>query len=138
MHYLLDTCIIIEMLKLNDKINDKVRDVISNGDIVSMDALSYYEAKSEALHKNKMKQLKRLEKLLKDYRIWLHDDLDIINKAAQNWANLQKSGKSLDMQDIDILLASNAIFRDFVLVTDNEKHFERFKDFGLKFENWNK
>ena len=47
-------------------------------------------------------------------------------------ASLEKSGKIID--DMDLLIASTALTRNLVLVTNNEKHFNRIN--GLEIENW--
>ncbi len=49
-------------------------------------------------------------------------------------SKLEKAGKPLD--DFDLILASTALTHNLILVTNNEKHFQRIK--GLKIENWSK
>jgi len=49
-------------------------------------------------------------------------------------ANLEKSGTPLD--DFDLILASCALAHNLILVTNNEKHFQRIE--GLRMENWTK
>jgi tRNA(fMet)-specific endonuclease VapC len=53
-------------------------------------------------------------------------------KAAQVYANLRRRGNLIP--DADILIAGIALAGDYVLVTQNVKHFERIA--GLKVENW--
>jgi tRNA(fMet)-specific endonuclease VapC len=53
-------------------------------------------------------------------------------KAAQVYANLRQRGKLIS--DADILIAGIALAGDYVLVTQNLKHFKRVT--GLKVENW--
>ena len=47
-------------------------------------------------------------------------------------AELEKQGRPLDLADLEI--ASIAISNDFILVTNNVRHFERLP--MLKYENW--
>jgi len=47
-------------------------------------------------------------------------------------ASLEKSGNIID--DMDLLIASTALTHNLVLVTNNEKHFNRIS--GLETENW--
>jgi len=47
-------------------------------------------------------------------------------------ANLEKSGIPLDLADLEI--ASIAIANDFILISNNVKHFKRISI--LKYENW--
>lgn len=51
---------------------------------------------------------------------------------AEQKASLKKSGKLID--DMDLMIASIALKHQYVLVTNNTKHFERIKK--LKIENW--
>ena len=45
---------------------------------------------------------------------------------------LKNQGKLIE--DADILVAATAIYKELVVVTDNERHFRRIK--GLEVENW--
>ncbi len=47
-------------------------------------------------------------------------------------ANLELTGQSID--DMDLLIASTALTHNLILVTNNEKHFNRIN--GLEIENW--
>ncbi|PWQ97843.1 type II toxin-antitoxin system VapC family toxin [Leucothrix pacifica] len=47
-------------------------------------------------------------------------------------ADLEKKGTPLDLADLEI--ASIAIANDFILVTNNTRHFERIEQ--LRYENW--
>lgn len=51
---------------------------------------------------------------------------------ARQKAILRKGGILID--DFDLLIASCAIANDFIMVTDNLKHFGRIE--GIKLENW--
>lgn len=52
--------------------------------------------------------------------------------AAQVYANLRRRGNLIP--DADILIAGIALAGDYVLVTQNVKHFRRIAD--LRVENW--
>jgi len=47
-------------------------------------------------------------------------------------SNLERKGNILE--DMDILIAATALSHNFILVTNNVKHFEKIKD--LRIENW--
>ena len=51
--------------------------------------------------------------------------------ASQKY-RLRKKG--VIIEDMDLLIGAAAIHNDFILVTDNVRHFERLE--GLKIENW--
>ena len=53
-------------------------------------------------------------------------------RAAQIYADLRRRGNLIP--DADILIAGIALAGDYVLVTQNVKHFRRIT--GLKVENW--
>lgn len=53
-------------------------------------------------------------------------------RAAQVYADLRRRGNLIP--DADILIASIALAGDYVLVTQNVKHFQRIN--WLKVENW--
>jgi len=47
---------------------------------------------------------------------------------------MQKIGTVID--DMDLLIAATALTMNFILVTNNEKHFRKIA--GLRLENWSK
>jgi len=51
---------------------------------------------------------------------------------AKEKASLRKKGTLID--DLDIFIGSTAIVNDMILVTDNEKHFNRLSK--IQIENW--
>ncbi|TEU13002.1 MAG: type II toxin-antitoxin system VapC family toxin [Anaerolineales bacterium] len=53
-------------------------------------------------------------------------------RAAQVYADLRRRGNLIP--DADILIAGIALAGDYVLVTQNVKHFQRVP--GLRVENW--
>ena len=53
-------------------------------------------------------------------------------RAAQVYASLRRQGNLIP--DADILIAGIALASDYVLVTQNVRHFQRIA--GLKVENW--
>ncbi|MEO7309520.1 MAG: PIN domain-containing protein [Chitinophagaceae bacterium] len=58
----------------------------------------------------------------------------VIPSFAKEKVRLKSSG--IIIADFDILIGVTAVFYDFTLVTNNEKHFSRIKD--IKIENWTK
>ena len=49
-------------------------------------------------------------------------------------ADLKHKGRILN--DSDLFIAATAIFNDLILVTNNEKHFQRIEN--LRIQNWTK
>ena len=58
----------------------------------------------------------------------------IIPSFATEKSRLKTTGNIIT--DFDILIGVTAVFYDFILVTNNEKHFSRIQD--IKIENWTK
>jgi len=57
---------------------------------------------------------------------------DALQEYAKQKAQLKRQGKLID--DLDIFIGATAIANDMILVTDNEKHFNRLSN--IKIENW--
>lgn len=73
------------------------------------------------------------EKTIKDMLnslIKLDFDEDAALKAGDILINLKKSGNIIDFRDL--FIASICISNNIELLTNNKKHFERLKNFGLK------
>ena len=137
MNYLLDTTVVIGMLKNNKKIINEVQRHILKGDIILIDAVSYYEAKRRLIHTPNRQQEIELTKLQNKYNIVLHDNLNIFDIAANNWAHLRNfiKARNLKSRDADNLIASNAIHRNYTVVS-HDKHFQQLTSCGLMLERW--
>lgn len=128
--YLLDTGTIIYNLKGNRKVQENLRlhftDIIQIS-IITLMELYYGAYKSHHVEPN-LAKIKTLEQ-----------SLEIIpsgEEAAEIFgrlkARLESEGNRLD--DFDLIIAATALTHNLVLVTNNEKHFQRIE--GLKIENW--
>ena len=58
---------------------------------------------------------------------------DAVNLAAKEKIRLRLAGTPCD-DNFDLLIGCTSIVYDFVCVTDNTKHFEKFN--GIRLENW--
>ncbi len=58
----------------------------------------------------------------------------IVGRAAKIYATLKQSGALIG--DADILIAASALEYELVLVTNNERHFNRIPD--IQIHNWTK
>ncbi|MFH1229904.1 MAG: PIN domain-containing protein [Planctomycetota bacterium] len=132
MTYLLDTNIITAILKGNNKVSQKIKEILLNREDISINAISYYEIKRGLLSVGALtKLITKFEELYKAFGITLLDSVLIFDKAAEIYATLRPQGKPIE--DADILIASLAQEKDFILVS-NDTHFNRIPD--LKIENW--
>jgi len=80
--------------------------------------------------KKNLNAIKNLERKLLN----VDSDNEICNFFGRLKAELEKEGNVLD--DADLFIAGCAMKNNYVLVTNNEKHFSRIK--GLRIENWTK
>lgn len=56
---------------------------------------------------------------------------DSLETYASKKSELRRNGLLID--DFDLLIGATALYNDFILVTDNVKHFRRLQ---IKLENW--
>lgn len=130
MKYLLDTNICVYFLKQNAKIVDKIASVSADELAIScfnLTELLYGAYNSDYVDKN----LERVR--------YIENTIEVISfdrKAIEHYAviksDLKKQGKLID--DFDILIAAVALSNEMILVTNNERHFERIPN--LIIENW--
>ena len=132
MSYLIDTDILIYSLKGHDIVqkrfieNEKIPKSIS---VISYGELLYGAKKSTNSEKN----------LAVIYRIKeLFPIIDVDKAVMEAFSDLkvktQKTRAVID--DMDLLIAATALTMNFILVTNNEKHFRKIA--GLKIENWSR
>ena len=129
MKYLLDTNICIYFLKGLHGLVEKFDEVGFENLYISeitVAELKFGAAKSEKPEKNK----KVIEELVNNFKlIPIYKSLDIY---ATEKARLRKAGTIVD--DFDILIGATAIENKMILVTNNEKHFDRLTN--IEIENW--
>ncbi|MDY6905061.1 MAG: type II toxin-antitoxin system VapC family toxin [Thermodesulfobacteriota bacterium] len=128
--YLLDTNIIIYSLKGHEPVNEQLRYHLNDPIVISTVTLMelYYGAyKSQKVESN-LAKVKAIENAFSVIPV----DQDVVEIFGLLKAGLEKNGTPLD--DFDLILASAALSNNFILVTNNEKHFQRIE--GLTLENW--
>jgi|YelNatPaOPRAMG01_1025707.scaffolds.fasta_scaffold26654_2 tRNA(fMet)-specific endonuclease VapC len=131
MKYVLDTNIITAYLKGNERVKQRVQQVVLEGKEILINGISYYEIKRGLLAKNAITQLKEFELLGREFGLVLLDSQDIFDRASEMYANLKQEGELIS--DADILIAALVITRNFTLVSaDND--FNRIQE--LKLQNW--
>lgn len=81
--------------------------------------------------KRQKQNLKRLEEFLTPFEILEYDE-SASKFYGKIRAQLEKQGDTIG--PLDLLIAAHALSLDIVLVTNNEKEFNRIK--SLKLENW--
>lgn len=128
---LLDTNIITAFLKGNQNIVKRVEQYTDEHESLTISIISYYEILRGLKDLGSKKKLQAFNGFINNCDV---EELgrSVAEKAADIYVNLKNQGKLVE--DADILVAATAMDKGFVIVTDNEKHFERIKE--LEVENW--
>lgn len=128
MGYLLDTCIVIEILNGSDFIQGKVSEVgldkCFTCDIVLAEL---FVGPFKTQNPRHLAQAQWVERRF--VSLPFHESF---KTYARIRAQLESKGQKLD--NMDMLIASIAIDNDLTLATRNSKHFDRIP--GLKIEVW--
>jgi len=131
MRYMLDTNICIYII---NKRPAHVFDVFKQYELgelcissVTTSELYYGVEKS----KNKFRNIHALNKFLMPFSIITYDNDDSI-KYGKVRSKLEKKGQVIG--SMDLMIAAQALSKEFILVTNNEKEFLRVNN--LKVKNW--
>lgn len=126
--YLIDTDWIIDFLKGEKKIVEKITSKINDGLSVSIISLAeLYEGIYTS--DNPEKHLKGLNDFLTGVTVIGIDD-EICKLFGKRKTKLRKEGKLID--NFDILIAGTCLYHNLTLMTNNISHFDRIE--GLKIE----
>lgn len=133
MKYLLDTNICIYLInKKPEKVINKFLQY-KTGDIaisaITVAELNYGVAKSKQKENNTI----ALKKFLLPLIIL---DFDFNDSVEYGKIRADLENKGIPIGAMDLLIASQAVCRNLILVTNNEKEFNRVKN--IKLENWTK
>ncbi|RHO65855.1 type II toxin-antitoxin system VapC family toxin [Parabacteroides sp. AF48-14] len=127
--YILDTNICISLLKNKYGIREKVLDVKAENCFVSEITIAelYYGASKS---NNKEERIKDVSYIASIFQVIpVYESLELYGDIK---AELERGGTPLD--DFDILIGSSAIYRNFIMVTDNVKHLNKLP--GIRIQNW--
>ena len=127
----LDTDIVSYYFSGNINIRNKIMETIQKGDPVCMTSINVYEIlKGYRWHESKNKE-SIFKQFLEKIPVFSLDD-EIIELAADIYADLRKNGKTVG--DADILIAAIVIMNRGTLISNNTKHYEHIKKLDLI--NW--
>ena len=130
MKYALDTNIITYYLKGNKEILDKV-DTEAENDNIAIPPFVYFEIKKWLMALDSKNKLQAFERLFEKYGINAIDK-ESLDLSLAIYIKLRKAGITVD--DGDLLIAAYCIQNNYVLVTNNLKHFKRIEN--LQVVNW--
>ncbi len=114
MTYLLDTNILTAILKKNQKVLNKIRDVKLQEQELFISCITYFESEGGLLAIQSKKKLALLEKLSQtDIKVLFLDRIEIIQLASSIYADLRQKGTPIQLPNI--LIAATAIYHDLAL-----------------------
>ena len=132
MSCILDTNIVSAILKKNQIIAPKIRQLRITKQQLFISCITYYEIKGGLVAANATAKLLAFERLCNnDLKIVFLDDRDILDVASDIYADLKRKGTPLETADI--LIAATAIARDLVLVSHDS---DMLRIPGLALEDW--
>jgi tRNA(fMet)-specific endonuclease VapC len=129
--FVLDSNIVSFYLRQNEKIIQKVKDVLLDGHEVLISPIAYYEVKRGLLAIKAEKKLREFTALCRILGVGQLDN-SLLDWAADIYHELRDNKKTVE--DADILTAAFCKKHDFILVTNNLKHFEIIS--GLRYCDW--
>ena len=127
----LDTNIISYYFNANDKVKEKLMEVVDDDEEICMTVINIYEIVNGLRWKNNKKKEKQFKEFLEDVVIFGIDN-DVINIESDLYAYLRKNGKTIG--DADIFIAAIVIKNNGTLVSNNTKHYEGIEQLNLI--NW--
>lgn len=131
--YLIDTDILSFYLKGNQKVIKKFQYYLSENDFngINISEITYFEILAGLEYRYANKQIEMFEKfILKCNMIKL--SYSSIRLSAIQYGQLRHKGIIIGTPDL--LIAGIALANDFILVTNNQKHFKPVS--GLFTANW--
>lgn len=130
---LLDTNILTAYLKANSQVVAQVKRHLDEVGRPSLSIITYYELLRglKELGRKRDQRLAEFEDLVNRLHLRILTQR-VIGVATDLYVELRRRGEPLE--DADILIAATALAHGLVLVTDNEKHFQRISN--LEVENW--
>lgn len=131
MGYLLDTNIVTAIIKNNEPVKKKYRQLDSLGQDVSISCITYYEVKRGLLAVNASRKLSIFNRFCQEVTVLFLDDMEIVEIASAIHGDLKRRGTPIG--DADILIAATAIARDLTLVSHDS---DMLRVPGLKLEDW--
>ena len=131
MTYALDANVISYILKDDELVTERYRQECKNGNEFIIPPIAFYEVQRGLLAKGLIARKRIFDAFCKEVPVGRFN-YHILLKAAEIYATLKQLGKSIG--DGDIFIAAFCLTYDFVLVTNNIRHFSFVKD--LKIINW--
>ena len=129
--YALDSNIISFYLKGNTTVIENIEKTMSEDNSIVITPIAYYEVKRGLLLINATKQLSKLETLCELFPVGELGDY-LLEDAIDIYVQERKAHRNTE--DADIFIAAFCIHHNYILVTDNIRHFQGIPK--LRLINW--
>ena len=128
---LIDTNIVSMFMRGHPAVKSSVATYIREYQRLNLSIITVYETLSGLKHRDAKKQMTTFRSLVEISDIWPITEHSV-EASAEMYATLRKKGQSID--DIDLLIAGIARVNNFVVVTNNQRHFDPID--GIYVEDW--
>jgi tRNA(fMet)-specific endonuclease VapC len=128
---LIDTDILSMFFRGNANVVSQFQAYLAQYRQINLSIVTYYEVLSGLKHRDAQKQLASFLDFAAQNTI-LPLTVQSITFSSDNYAKLRQDGTPVD--DIDLLIAGVALANKLVLVTHNQRHFNRIEH--LEVQDW--
>jgi predicted nucleic acid-binding protein len=129
--YALDSNIVSFYLRGNITVIENIEKAIGEDHSIVITPIAYYEVKRGLLLIDAVKQIKKFEDFCNLFQVGKLGDY-LLEDAITIYVQERKEKRNIE--DADILIAAFCLYNNYILVTDNTKHFTNIK--GLNTVNW--
>lgn len=132
MKYFLDTNIISYILNGNEKVKNRIEEILLNNDIISIPVFSYYEIKRGLLSVGASAKIERFNNFVRICEL-VDINISTFDIAAQIYAQLKQEGNLIE--DADLFIGVSALENNAVLITNNANHLQRIPNLKIEVLN---
>ena len=132
MKYFLDTNIISYILNGNEKVKNRIEEILLNNDIISIPVFSYYEIKRGLLSVGASTKIERFNNFVRICEL-VDINISTFDIAAQIYAQLKQKGNLIE--DADLFIGVSALENNAVLITNNANHLQRIPNLKIEVLN---
>ena len=132
MKYFLDKNIISYILNGNEKVKNRIEEILLNNDIISIPVFSYYEIKRGLLSVGASAKIERFNNFVRICEL-VDINISTFDIAAQIYAQLKQKGNLIE--DADLFIGVSALENNAVLITNNANHLQRIPNLKIEVLN---
>ena len=132
MKYFLDTNIISYILNGNEKVKNRIEEILLNNDIISIPVFSYYEIKRGLLSVGASAKIERFNNFVRICEL-VDINISTFDIAAQIYAQLKQKGNLIE--EADLFIGVSALENNAVLITNNANHLQRIPNLKIEVLN---